>query len=162
MTRRSKREIERALEKLGASDDTTDSAEPIAEQYPPQVADIVQETVRDIMRLTFDFQISNSEAPARALLPIVRETYDIDDDRDDAVLAALDDRGAQIGSGYWRRKDTFETALAAGPRLFDTAARDRFEGALKAGETDVAARLIVRTVYDALADQGGSRREVPA
>ena len=162
MTRKSKRELERALEEIAGGGDGVTAGESFAEQeYSDPVTTFVHSTMRDVIRLTHDPDIANREEPARGLLQRVREVYDIDDDRDDAVLAELEDRAARAEPSNWSRTDVFETSIVAGPALLETASRERFDDAVESGKDDLGVQLIVEAVYEWLAERGQDKRSIP-
>lgn len=162
MTRKSRREIERALEDLSGGNAT--GGESFAEEhYSDSVTSFVHRTIRDVLRITHDPAVANSTEPARALLVTVREHYGLDEKRDDAVLSTLQKRAQRAESSYWMPTDAFGAAIAVGPAILDGDRRARFDSGLEAGEDDVAAVLIVQAVYDWLADSEGTLSvEVPA
>ena len=162
MTRKSKRELERALEDLAGGDDGVTAGRSFAEQeYSEPATTFVHSTMRDVIRLTHDPDIANREEPSRGLLQRVREVYDIDDDRDDAVLAELEVQAAKAEPSNWSRIDVFETSIAAGPALLDTTSRERFGDAIESGKEDLGAQLIVEAVYEWLAERGQDKRTIP-
>jgi hypothetical protein len=161
MTRKSKREIERALENLDAGDGAITEGESFAEQhYSEPVTSFVHRTIREVLRLAYDPEIANADDRARGLLATVREVYEIGEDRDDAVLATLDERAGSAKRAHWHPTDAFATAVAVGPRLLNESTRARFDSALEAGNDDIAAQLVVQAVYEWLAKQDGGRLEV--
>ena len=162
MTRRSRREIERALEDLSGGGNATSDESFAEKHYSDSVTSFVHRTIRDVLRLKYDSEVANSTEPARALLVTVRERYGIDEKRDEAVLSTLQKRAQRAESRYWMPTDAFGAAIVAGPAILGDDRRARFDSALEAGEDDVAAVLIVQAVYDWLADSEGTLSvEVP-
>lgn len=157
MTRKSKREIERVIEDLGGTDDSpgSGSGETFADRhYSEPVASFVRQVALDLIRITHDPEIANSDRVAEAFLEAVREEYGIDDDRDDAALEELQDRARRTSSEYWDAVAQFQSDVLTGPALLDGDARERFDEHLAADEEDAAAAMIVRRLYECLADLG--------
>jgi len=162
VTRKSKRELERALEELGSGDAVRDGETFAERHYTTPVTSFVYQTTREVLRLTRNPEIANSDEPIRGLLAVVRKHYGINDDRDDAVLETLRSRAVQAEGELSRPRDAFGSAIVVGPQLLEDADQERFAAAFEADRDDEAARLIVQAVYEWLASRDGRPREVPA
>jgi len=177
MTRKSKRELATELDDLEADEelDSRDAAEgrsrgssvsgneTFAERhYTEPVASFVYQTHREVARLGHDPEIANSDEPIRGLLPVVREHYGIDDDRDDAVVEMLRSGAVLAEDAELRPTLTFGAVMTVGPQLLEGADEEWFADAFEDDRDDEAAQLIVQAVYEWLADQSDRRREVPA
>lgn len=160
MTRKSPRELERALEHLDGAT-TGSSGKPFAERhYPPAVREYVYRLTRDVMGARREPIPGNISAPARLrrLLDTLREQYGIDADRDDAVIATLQEQASREGSAHWGASGVLMAAPVYGPALLDEADRARFDELRAAGRQDEADALLIRTVYHWLADEADARR----
>lgn len=158
MTRKSKREIERALQDLSSTEQSATDGEPIQKQYPDDIEEFVESLALDNLAYKIAPNTSNPET-TRRILKHLREEYGIDENRDDAVHATLRDRAGEVQSQYWNADDVIPAAIITGPALLDEADRERFEQLLDAGDDDEAADLIVDAAYDWLAD-GAPQSEV--
>lgn len=165
MTRRSKRSIERALDELG--DERSVSAGPsVDEEYPDDVAAFIKQVTRGLFRICHRNadEIVNASDPAATerFLELVRERHEIEEDRDDEVRRTLTDLVA--GHNHWDPIDGFSTApmgVAATTDL-ETPDGETLTDLVRADRGDEASRLLVGTTYEAFADRGGRRVEVPA
>lgn len=162
MSRKSKREIERALE---AFDDTTptNSRPPLDEVYSEAVARTIQRVARDLHRIRRQNPETIVNAPVEEatskFLSVVRDRYGIDENHDDAVRRALEE--SAVGQEYHRPVDQFAIAPVSVAKEIDVepAAGDSLTALVNTGREDEAERLLVRMVYDLFADRGGLRSE---
>ena len=162
MTRRSKREIERALEDLDKqSAGANDYTPAVKEKYSDEVVEAIYRVARDILRLSHrnaDRMGSNPSTAERtsAFLEGVREQYGITDNRDDAVLAGLDKAAASTDSKHWGPIDSFQTAVASVPGEMDleTDHGDTLPDLVLAGDETAAEQLLVQRTYEILAEMG--------
>lgn len=165
MTRRSKRELERAVEDLVEETESSTSDETFADRhYSEGVRDFVYQVVRDTMVVTHNHELVNLNNPERTRrhLKSIRETYGIDDDRDDAVHSALRERAAEVQSKWWGPCDALSAAMVLGPALLSGDDREQFDELLDRGGEEQAAAMIVDAVYNELADRGSRRAAMPA
>lgn len=153
MTRKSKREIERALEDLGGGEQLARDSDPIQNQYSDDVEAFINSLALDNLAHKIAPNADNPER-TRRMLEHIREEYGIDEDRDDAVHAELRGRAAEVDSQYWTADDALLPAIICGPALLDPNDSAHFEELLDADDEDEAAEMIVDAVYHWLADRG--------
>jgi hypothetical protein len=162
VTRRSKREIERALEDLDKhSADADDYTPAVKEKYSDEVVEVIYRVARDVLRLSHrnaDRMGINPSTAERtsAFLEGVREQYEITDDRDDAVLAGLDKAAATVDSRHWGPIDSFQTAVVSVPGEMDLATDggDTLPDLVMVGDETAAEQLLVQQTYEMLAEWG--------
>lgn len=161
MTRRSKREIERAIadfpEQGAGRDDYTPA---VKEKYPDEVVEVIYRVARDLMRVCHRspdtiVNVPTDEATA-AFLEKVREQYGIADDRDDDIRAGLGEAVAQTDAKHWTALDAFQSAVISVPGEMDLETDDgaTLSELIEAGDETAAERLLVQRTYEALADLG--------
>ena len=157
MTRRSKRELERALEAFDDATPTNDRPS-LDEMYPGPVTTFIQCVARDLHRIRHQNPETIVNAPGpdatERFLVIVRDHYGIDEDRDDDVRQTLEESVA--GQEYHRPVDKFATAPVSVAAQFDleTPAGETLTELVHTDREDEATQLLVHTVYDALAADG--------
>jgi len=165
VTRKSKRELESALE---AFDDTTPGADrpAIDDVYPGPVATFIQRVARDLLRIshTHPDEVVNAPEPAatRRFLALVRERYDLGEDRDDAVYSALEATVAGHEHGWAVDQFAIAPVSVAKATEPETAAGESLSALVNTNREDEAERLLVQTTYDTLADRGDRGVEVAA
>jgi len=165
MTRRSKREIKRALEQLDTVE-TSVSETSLEEYHSDDVVRTVQALARDLLRIRYQNPdaIVNAREPDATLtfLEIIRERYNIDDDSDEDVRLGLED--AVAGRDYSTSVDGFAMALFAIAKQADIETDDgeSLEDLVDASREQIAERLLVRRTYETFANAGGRRSEVTA
>lgn len=166
MTRRSKREIERALEELDDSSRREGHAPRLRERYPDGVVRVIHGTARGLFGICHrnPERIANAPEPeaTEAFLDVVRSEYGIETDRDEAVRRWL--AAAAANHPHMSPPDAFATATltVAAEQDLSASTGESFEALVDAGREQDAAQLLVQTAYEALADEGGRRSEVPA
>jgi len=159
MTRRSKREVERALEDL-AEDSPEEPATTVFDRAPDPLAEVLKNLTRDLILVFSDYpdEIANAPKPdaTETYLEVVRDRYGIDEDRDAAVMRGLDDVTiidmpdadslTKFGCMAPDIAEQLEVRTDAGEPLADL---------VEDGQTEAAERLVVRATYGALAERGG-------
>jgi hypothetical protein len=161
MTRRSKREIERAIadfpEQRAAQDDYTPA---VKQKYSDEVVEVIYRVARDLLRVCHRNPDTIVNAPtdeaAAVFLDKVRDQYEIADDRDDAARAALDEAAANADSKYWSPIDALQSAVISVPGEMDLETDDGapLSELVGAGDETAAEQLLVQRTYEALADLG--------
>jgi len=157
MTRRSKREVERALEDL-AEDSPEEPATTVFDRAPDPLAEVLKNLTRDLILVFSDYpdEIANAPKPdaTETYLEVVRDRYGIDEDRDAAVMRGLDDVTiidmpdadslTKFGCMAPDIAEQSEVADADGYSLAEL---------VEAGREAEAEDLLVQATYHALAEQ---------
>jgi hypothetical protein len=161
MTRKSKREIERALADL----ERVDRPRPLRrssleESCDDAVVDFVHHVIRNLHQIQYRHPDSIVNAPSHEaitqFLERVRDEYGIEKDRDEDVRATL--AGAGEGINYWNEIDSFAVAPATVARRDPaTGTGELLSDLVAAGDDDRAERLLIQATYDTLADLNGGR-----
>ncbi|KOX94241.1 hypothetical protein [Halorubrum tropicale] len=159
MTRRSKRELERALEELDIQTSERETTTEIEEHCSEDVVDFVYGLARDLLRISWHNadEVVNETEPEATLnyLELVREQYGIDDDRDEEVCQRLLDATSQ--EKYWDSLDSFSMrpVYVAAHRDPETEAGETLAELVDEGREEEAEQLLVEATYDLLAGEGG-------
>ena len=159
MTRRSQRELERALEELDIQTSERETTTEIEEHCSEDVVEFVYGLARDLLRISWHNadEVVNETEPEATLnyLELVREQYGIEDDRDEEVCQLLLDSTSQ--EKYWDSIDS----LSMGPvhvaarRHPETAAGKTLAELVDEGREEEAEQLLVKATYDLLAEADG-------
>lgn len=165
---RSLRELERRLDTLDEQDDERAPANYtlLEERYPADVVSVIRKTAIALLRIIHRNGDTVVNVPddegTEQYIALVREHYAIDDDRDEAVCRALE----ELAGDSWHHAPYgwFADAPLGVAARFDieTEAGETLSDLVHAGREENAARLLVSTVYHALAERGGRRMAVPA
>ncbi|MFY4815476.1 hypothetical protein ACOJIV_22675 [Haloarcula sp. AONF1] len=162
MTRRSKREIKRAIEEIDVGRSQERTTPKIEENRSEVVVEFVYDVSRDLMSISWENgdKVTNAEDPAATLnyLEIVREQYDIDDDRDEKASQRLLDVAEKLSD---RTYLTFSMAPAhlAGHRDLETESGETLSELIDEGCDAKAEHLLVKESYDLFAGENGGVQE---
>jgi hypothetical protein len=169
MTRRSKRELERALEEIDVENSRERTAPKIEEHCSEDVVEFVYGVCRDLFRLSYRNagEIVNERDDAVAteqFLELVRDEYGIEPDsaRDERVLETL--AASVKGDRHARPLDVFQTAPISVATHVDVRGKDGSEltELLDTGREDEAEEALIRSTYSLVAGDGGAPAEAPA
>ncbi|MFY4815477.1 hypothetical protein ACOJIV_22680 [Haloarcula sp. AONF1] len=159
MTRRSQRELERALEELDIQTSERETTTEIEEHCSEDVVDFVYGLARDLLRISWHNadEVVNETEPEATLnyLELVREQYGIDDDRDEEVCQLLLDATSQ--EKYWDSLDSFSMGPVhvAAHRTPETESGETLAELVDERREKEAEQLLVKATYDLLAGNGG-------
>ena len=161
MTRKSKRELERAVERLqNNGNGTATSYTPLRNVYSEDVVQCIHSVARDVMRIIHrnpDTDVNASEPEATThYLELVREQYGIDEDRDEAVRVMLNKVATGNPHSYpTNPHDVFLNAVLSIPSHILVEDKNvSFEKLVADGREDRAKQLLVGRVYRCLAALG--------
>jgi hypothetical protein len=158
MTRRSKRELERALEEIDAENSRERTTPKIEEHCSEDVVEFVYDVCRDL------FRIVNEKEPEATwnFFQLVRKEYDVDDDRDDDIVPLLLDATSQ--EKHWSPRDSFAAApvRVATELDLETDAGETLAELVDDGREEEAEQLLIGATYELLAADSGAPAEAPA
>jgi hypothetical protein len=169
VTRKSKRELERALADLDEAGQPVAGPTSVQERYSGDVVDVIYATARAVLRIKYQHSDAIATAPTdqavARFLEAVREEYDLDKSRDKRVSATL--LSVTERSPHWHPIDAFASALCvlAGRQEPTDENGTTLSTLVEVGDDQAAKRLLVRAAYGWLAGGnggGGPEREVPA
>jgi len=164
MTRKSRRELEHAVDELLEERSQNRAAdETFAERhYTDEIKDFVYEVSRDVMRILHDPEIGNLNNPERTyeVLQTLRETYEIETDSDDAVMDTLQAYASDVESQYWGPCDSLSAGVVAGPHFLSSDDRAQLRALVANGQKEQASQMAVSAVYHWLADAENTRNGV--
>ena len=159
MTRRSKREIERALEELDIQSSQRETTTEIEEHCSEDVVEFVYGLARDLLRISWHNadEVENETEPEATLnyLGLVRKQYGIKDDRDEQVCQLLIDATSQ--GKYWDSRDSFSMGPVhvAAHRAPETEDGETLADLVDDGRDEEAEQLLVGATYDLFAGEDG-------
>lgn len=158
--RKSKRELESALESL-TSPQSTRPDERLENRCLEPVVRAVRSLVLDLIRCRQEIAAGGDDTTER-FLERVRAEYGIDRDRDDMVARGLEDVAPGVKS--WDAADSFATGVIGLPGRVDVSSADgeSLQDLVVAGRIDDAERLLVATTYELFGDRGDRGLEVAA
>lgn len=157
MTRKSKREIERALSEIANAETSgtgpAGDGRRLKDTHPDHVVTFVQTVFRDLLRICHQNPdtVVNVEDPESLhnYLDLVHDEYGIDGDRDDDVQAGFAD--AQVAEWNHSQAGTFASFALAVPVDGTT-----LEELVDADRQAEAERVLVGAMYELLADVGAN------
>lgn len=159
MTRRSQRELERALEELDIQTSERETTTEIEEHCSEDVVEFVYGLARDLLRISWHNadEVENETEPEATLnyLELVRKQYGIEDDRDEEVCQLLLDATSQ--GKYWDSRDS----LSMGPvhvaahRDPETEDGETLADLVDDGRDEEAEQLLVGATYNLFAGEDG-------
>lgn len=124
------------------------------------LADYLARVAREIMLVFSDYpdEIANAPEPdaTERAFEVYRERYGIDEDRDAAVIEALENYPKAEPWMDVRSRFGCLTSVFAEAADLETSDGETLEELVEAGRTDEADRLLVGETYDWLAERGGA------
>lgn len=161
MTRKSPREIEIALRKMERAQDggPPGGSETVYDRIDDdELAEYLKRIARELLAAIRYPDIVNLPEPERTkrLFETMREEYGIEEDRDEAVITALEGLPGVDYRMDVRSRFAILTSHVAEQHDLATADGETLAELVEAGRTDEADRLLFRETYDRLADSGGA------